>query len=170
MLGTRITEPRRVISLFDDALQHVPLEALHRYALSRKIEDLGDLSACPTRPVIFSMSPLLTTTEGLADNDHACVQFHLQSVENAPPEWAFQWTDARGGNRYLNDECMAKIPRNVVAELARVVRELANGDAVPFSPPDGWQGWRVRALALAAATRAVTQQGTGRATDTEPTP
>lgn len=170
MLGTRITEPRKVISLFDDVMLHLPVEAVHKYALSRKIEDLGDLSVCPSKPVIFTLSPILTTTEGLADNDHSCVQFHLQAVENAPASWQFTWTDARQGNKYLNDECMEKIPRNVVGELAKVARELANGDTVPFSAPDGYQGWRTRALALAAATRAVTQQGTVHATNTGRSP
>jgi hypothetical protein len=169
-LGTRTSDPRRVISLFDEVIAHVPAPDVHKYALSRNIADLGDLSACPTRPVIFTLSPLLTTTEGLADNDHACVQFHLSAVENAPPLWNFHWIEARGGQRYLADECMEKLPRNVVAELARVVRELANGDTAPFSPPDGWQGWRVRALALQAAKHVATQRATDPATNTENSP
>ena len=151
MLGTRLTTTRRIISLFDDVITRLPVDAVHKYALSRKIEDLGDLSALPSKPVVFVLSPLLTTTEALADNDHACVQFHLPEIENAPPDWAPAWTHQPGGKRYLNDEVMERIPRNVVAELARVVRELANGDTIPFSSPDGWQGWRARALALAAA-------------------
>jgi hypothetical protein len=144
-------------------ISRLPVDRVHRYALSRKIEDLGDLTGQPVKPVIFTLTPLLTSTEALAENDHACVQFHLTAVESAPPLWAFAWTEQTGGRKYLNDDCMERIPRNVVAELARVIRELANGDTVPFSSPDGWQGWRARALALAAARAADSPPDAGHA-------
>lgn len=169
-LGTRTTATRRVISLFDEVMAHIPADKRARYAMSRDLADLGDLSALPVRPVVFTLSPLLTATEALADNDHACVQFHLRAVEGAPPEWKFQLIENVNGRPHVADETMEAIPRNVVEELAQVIRELANGDTIPFSSPGGWQAWHVRATAMEAARRAASPKANDHVASTENSP
>jgi len=168
-LGTRTTATRRVISLFDDVMRHLPADRRALYARSRDLADLGDLSALPVRPVVFTVSPLLTTTEPLADIDIVCVQFHLRDVEGAPPEWRFR-TIEHDGRMHVADETMNTIPRNVVAELASVIRELANGDTIPFSSPAGWQAWHLQARALETARRAdsSTDESPARSTESSP--
>ena len=169
-LSTRTTATRRVVSLFDDALSRLAADRVQRYALSRKLEDLGDMTALPSKPVVFTLAPLLTTFEHLAENDRAVVQFHLTALEAAPPEWEQAWTEHPGGRRSYNDDCMDKLPLNVVTEMARVIRELANGDTTPFSPPGGWQAWHVQARALSLAIPAASPKAIAPATSTESSP
>jgi hypothetical protein len=150
MLGTRLTATRWVVSLFDDALSEIDYSLLVAYSTSRNLDYLGDLSKLEHKPVMFEVAPITTRTERFMDDDHMTFAYCVRDMKHAPPEWNSEWKET-AGLRYMEDAAREKIPLNVIQEIAQVAREMANGDSAPFSPPDGWAGFRARATLVASA-------------------
>lgn len=160
MLSQRLTEPRRVVSLYDPALCQFSWEKRRKYQQSRDISDLGDIDSLPDKLTIYTIRPLLAEYEHLcgprnsSDSDAPPAEhrtifgLHVSKIENAPPEWGV--FETRNDIRYLTEDAISKHPLRTVQEMAKLVVELANGDTRPFGSPVGWQAALVRTESLIA--------------------
>jgi hypothetical protein len=141
MLRKKITEPRRVVSLFDPALRHASAEARAKYTLSRDLIDLGDVDTWPERPTFWLLGPLRPEHAHLTDGSASylrqrmIVSLYLLSVENWSHELQFETID---GVRSVLFDDIDRMGSDVVADLAGVIAGLARSDTTPFSPPAGY--------------------------------
>lgn len=139
MLVPKLTEPTPIISVTDPALRQIPRTVVAKYAMSRKIADLGPLSELPEPPTIFSVLPLLVAYEaeatiGTPASARSIVREHVCGIQGAP--WLT--TEKTSDNRTrLTATAVDQIPLEIIMELYRVIIELQRGgeqDAF-FTPP-----------------------------------
>jgi hypothetical protein len=139
MLVPKLTEPTPVISVTDPALRQIPKTIVAKYAMSRKIADLGDLAALPEQPTIFSVLPLLVAHEaeatiGTPSSARAIVREHVCGVVGAP--WLATEKTSDGRTR-LTAAAVDLLPLEIIMEIFRVVIELQRGGEADafFTPP-----------------------------------
>ncbi len=135
MLRTRITEPRRVVSLNDPAIEAIEFQKIKAYSTSRNIEDLGDLNALSERVTVFTVTQMLPKYQHLETMPDLLFMHHCSACENGPVDKSdFETKD---GHTTLKKDSLEKIPRRTVLELGNVVWELASvdGNQSPFSSP-----------------------------------
>jgi hypothetical protein len=141
MIKRRITEQRRVVSHFDEALAHVPMDQLKAYSKSLDIEDLGDLRGLKERPTVFTVRPLTVKYEHLAFDIQTGIDFwgifstHVTAVTDLPFELTFI-------DDVINEKHRSEFPPRIVQDIASIVVTLSNnnGESIPFTPPGGF--WR----------------------------
>jgi len=135
MLRARLTEPRRVVSLHDPAIEAIEFQLIKAYSTSRNIDDLGDLSALPEQATVFTITQMLPKYQHLEGRADLLFAAHCSGCENGPVDKSdFETKDGRTS---LKVESLEKIPRTTVLELGGVVWELSSvdGDVSPFSSP-----------------------------------
>ena len=135
MLTKRLTEPRRVVSLHDPAIDPIDFQKIKAYSTSRNIDDLGDLSELEDKMTVFKLSPMLPKFQHLETMLDRLFAAHCVGCEDGPlDESDF---DEKDGRRFLKIDSLDKLPRRTVIELGQIVWELASvdGGASPFSSP-----------------------------------
>lgn len=135
MLRQRLTEPRRVVSLHDPAIDGIDFQKIKAYSSSRNLDDLGDLDALEEKPTVFRIAPMLPKYQHLEAMLDRLFAAHCVGCEDGPlDESDF---DEKDGRRFLKTDSLDKLPRRTVLELGHIVWELASvdGGASPFSSP-----------------------------------
>lgn len=156
MLKTRLTEPRKVVSMLDPAMRQIDPQRRGAYVMSRNIEDLGDINAIEEKFAIFTLEPMKPNFQHLAGVPHLLFAAHCIAAENAPVSGS-DFAEKDGRTR-LKVESAEKIPLDVTMELGQVVLELASVDgdyASPFSSPVIEWVNRIREAERHDATRAL---------------
>ena len=162
MLRARLTEPRKVVSLNDPAIEAVEFQKIKAYSTSRNMEDLGDISKLPNPLTVFTLSPMLPKFQHLETQPDLLFRNHCSGCENGPVDKSdFETKD---GYTSLKKESLEKIPRKTVLELGGVVWELSSvdGNQSPFSSPGIELVNRIREVQAHNALRAImtTRAGT----------
>jgi len=157
MLRARLTEPRAVISVYDPAIMGIDYQKLHKYKMTRNLDDLGDLSVLKEKPTIHMLEPMLPMYEGFRDKPAFNYAVHCSKIIDGPvTDKDFETDDGRTSLKF---EAIAKIPDKSVIELGGVVLQLASVDGIisPFILLDStWDAW-VRNLQSLNAMRALTE-------------
>ncbi len=155
MLRARLTEPRKVVSLNDPAIEAIEFQKIKAYSTSRNLEDLGDLSKLPDPVTVFTIGPMLPKFQHLETQPDLLFRNHCSACENGPVDKSdFETKD---GYTSLKKESIEKLPRKTVLELGNVVWELASvdGNESPFSSPGIELVNRIREVQAHRALRAV---------------
>jgi len=179
MLTERLTDPRWVIWLRDPALADavarnlIDASAIHKYADSRDLADLGGLDAVkawPSPPSLFKLAPMSTKLQYIEGRFDGLFALACGEMDNVPASWK-KWERSSGGDLHVTDEALARIPRDCVLELGEWVQESAtrNGDDLPFTAPDGWAYSLSRSIAR-AVIRAKSDPASAPASDSSTTP
>jgi len=155
MLKTRLTEPRRVVSLYDPAIEAIEFQRIKAYSTSRNIEDLGDISGLSSPLTVFTITQMLPRYQHLENRNDLLFMYHCSACENGPVDKSdFETKD---GRTTLKEDSIEKIPRKTVLELGGVVWELSSvdGNESPFSSPGIELVNRIREVQSHNALRAV---------------
>ncbi|MCP4640603.1 MAG: hypothetical protein GY851_09230 [bacterium] len=156
MLIVRPSADFRVVSMNDPALDPVPRETMYEYGNTRNI-DLLKLDELPDKPTVFVCRPLQSQFEHLAENPTPLQRWlvfatHVRNIEEFPVDIK---RVERNGEDVIDNDMQDVIPPEFVREIADVIIEWASadGDTLPFSPPDSaWGTQRTQRVALAAMT------------------
>ena len=143
----RLSEERKIVSHYDDALVHIDSEKVKKYVTTLNIDDLGDLRNLPERPTVFTVKPLTTKWEHLA-YDTRGIDFwgvfstHVTAATELPFELEFR-------EGVLAEKVRDLFPPNIVQNVASIIIALSNnnGDSIPFTPPGGFWRWLAEAKA-----------------------
>jgi len=159
MLRQRLAADKKVVSLYDPALQQIEQTLVLRYGLTRDYS-LIEGKFVDELPAVFTLTPLKQEHEHLTESPAILFQYYVKKVENVPPQWV-AFDTAPNNKQFLSDESMKCYPRDVVNEIANLVIQFASrdGEAIPFSLPDGWKDYRreaqlLRAMSAHSATNA----------------
>ena len=181
MLKKRPTETQWVVFSGDPALTVIPYKQLNEYMLDRNINKLPiDFDKkCVTltgEPVtLFKVKPLsrkaalaMQASELFSDD---VVRTHVIEVYNY--DGVAVGPDPESGDRCLTRTSIEVMDDAVLEELRLYLRDHgrgADGDARPFSSPDGWSGDRLRSLQLSANIARIDQTAAGAAATSDSDP
>ena len=154
MIGKRLTQQRKLISHFDEALAQAGTEELKKYTETLNIEDLGSMSEWKEQPTIFTVEPLKVKYEYLsyepdADSLWRIFATHVKSAVNLGFELEFE-------DGILKDTMRDLIPIKVVQNISSVIVAMANNTntEVFFSQPAGfWDFILTTKIHLAMVTK-----------------
>jgi hypothetical protein len=137
----RLSEDRKIVSHYDDALAFVDSELVQKYVKTLNIDDLGDMRSLPQRPTVFTVKPLTTKWEHLAYDTRGIDYWGVFSTHvTAATELPFELEFREG---VLADKVRDMFPPNIVQNVASIIIALSNnnGDSIPFTPPGGFWRW-----------------------------
>ena len=142
MLKTRLTEPRRVVSMYDSAMRQIEPAKRNLYQATRNIEDLGDIDGLEERFTISTLRPLLPRHEHVTD-PYLLYSKYCSKIENAPfSAEAFEEVD---GWTSMKREFAERLQSRDIIDMAGVIVQLASVDGGPYSPFSLADiDWRVR--------------------------
>lgn len=155
MLPLRLSEPRRVVSMYDPAMKQIDAQRRLLYQSTRNIKDLGDIDSLPDQFTICTLAPLLPKHQHLTAYPHLLYGKYCSKIENAPfSDNAFEEND---GWVSMKEAFVEKIPADDVADFAGVIIQMAsvNGVVSPFSLQDTAWLSRIREVERQDALRAV---------------
>jgi hypothetical protein len=140
MLGKRLSEPRRAISVYDPAFLEFGAKVRDEYLITRDIDLLGDLSAMPNPPTVVTLEPARPEHQHLLARDDmetltALFRMYAVAIEHGAP---LQVEEVNGVRR-LTDDCVASFGWEVAAEWGGLVQQFARCDTTPFTPPGGYE-------------------------------
>jgi len=141
MLGKRITEARKYISLYDPALQEATAMQAARYRLNRDISELEGWEAWTVQPTVFTIRPLEAGYGHLADrmsfmDRRSLFMLFVDAAENMTPEP--KWETVNGQHSMVSDSLDA-FGDEVIDEIAEFIKEAAYTDTTGFTLPASYQ-------------------------------
>lgn len=155
MLRKRLTEPRRIVSMYDPAMKQIDMQRRLLYQSTRNIEDLGDISALSEPFTICTVAALLPRHQHLQGFPYLLFAKYCSKIENAHfTESAFEEND---GWVSMKKEFAEELGSDDVVDMAGAILQMASVDGTvsPFSLADtAWQD-RIREAERQAALRAV---------------
>ena len=161
MIIVRPSAKLRVVCMSDPALDEVPREAMVEYGVTRNA-DLLKLDELKQQPTVWECDPLKTEYEHLAlgDADGRLTPFHAWGIFSThvgkaePLPFKLDFV-TQHQERVIDDDMRKVIPLRDYMEVAEAIRQYASadGDTVPFSPPQSysWMTERIQRRAIRAA-------------------
>jgi hypothetical protein len=137
----------------DPSIKNLNFTTLGNYFRTLDIEELGDLSKLPDKPLIFTVNPLKANYASLdkgfdsqgndlctADDLWAIFATHVFELDDKTYDMS---TEGDGKYKHLKDDCRDQFFEWEIRGIANCIRQLANGDGVtiPFAPPVGILEW-----------------------------
>lgn len=140
MLGKRLSESRKAISLYDPAFFEIRAGLRERYINTRDFSVLGDLSKLPSLPTVFVHEPVKPEHTHLLDSDELPVllvlfRMYITAVENCEFDVRYETVNDL---RRMTEDSANQFGSDVIREQGLLVQEFARSSTTPFSPPVGY--------------------------------